>query len=76
MGPLRQTLIGAVALAACAVSADAQVIWSDDFDSYSNGADLEGGVGGWGPWFGFYTGLARVSSIYNDSAPHSAQITP
>ena len=72
----RQTLLGAAALTVIASSASAQFPVSTDtetFDTYSVG-QLDG-QGFWAGWDGFNTSFANVTTLFSQSAPHSAELS-
>ncbi len=54
-----------------------EVIWSDNFDSYTNGQMLDGGTddGGWQGWDGVAGAGAPVTDAMAQSVPHSVLIT-
>jgi len=68
------SVFAALALATLAGSTQAQVEWSDNFDSYTAGDSLEGGVGGWSGWWGTNSGLSQVDATFASSGTLSAQL--
>jgi hypothetical protein len=51
----------------------AAAFWSDNFDSYANGADLHG-TGGWEGWLDNPAATAYTTNAQSVSAPHSVEI--
>ncbi len=69
------SLLGAAVLAAALPNlASSQTVFSEDFDSYTDGADLHG-VNGWAGWDGASPATAFVSSDYAYSGSNSVSIT-
>jgi hypothetical protein len=64
-------------LGASATIATSRGVWSDNFDSYTDGQLLDGGPddGGWEGWGGSAAAFGTVTSANYRSAPHSLNIS-
>ena len=70
----RILVLGILAAMVC-VPGVAMEQWSDDFDSYGDGQDLQG-VNGWKGWDNSATSAANVTSAFANSGPYAVAITP
>lgn len=72
---LRKIMLLGVSVVLLCLPTRAFGLWSDDFDSYGDGQNLQG-VNGWKGWDNSAANAANVSSAVASSAPHSVAITP
>ena len=63
-------------LAPIVLAPGASAQWTETFDSYPNGASLEGNFGAWEGWNGVNTSFSVVSNQQAFDLPNSVQVNP